>query len=120
MEGYLDKDQWEGFCDDLAKTHEDYEACLEVIGRAFGHKEEAAWLPFAGMSYDPHHDQLFITLGGMSSRYPVHLTHMIDGPRQIHCRGMSAGDMRSILIVAPDKTETLLRLRPAVTPEHPS
>lgn len=44
MEGYLNEDQWEGFCDDLAKTHEGYEACLEVIGRAFGHADTPWWV----------------------------------------------------------------------------
>jgi hypothetical protein len=68
-------------------------------------------MPLAGISYDPHHHQLFISVGGMSSRYPAHLTHMIDGPRQVHVRYNDEGEVSSLIIVAPDKTETCVRLR---------
>jgi Family of unknown function (DUF5335) len=47
----LDKAHWTAFFTDLAKTHHGFEARLEIIGRAFGAQEAAAWLPFAGMSY---------------------------------------------------------------------
>jgi hypothetical protein len=58
-------------------------------------------LPFTSISYDPHHDQVFITLGGISSRYPAHLTHMVEQPRVVN----------SVLVTSGDKTERLLTLR---------
>jgi hypothetical protein len=47
-----------------------------------------------------------------ASDTPAHLTHTIDGPRMVHVGYASDGEVRSLLIVAPDKTETLVRLRP--------
>lgn len=116
MDNPMPKEAWADFFDGFAKTHEDYEACLEVIGRLYGDQEEAAWLPLAGISYDPHHAHLIITVGGMSSRYPAHLTHTIDRPRLVHVGSTPDGEVRSLLIVAPDKTETLVRLRPRPQP----
>jgi hypothetical protein len=68
-------------------------------------------LPFAGMSYDPHHNQIFVTVGGISSRYPVHLTHAINGPTMVHVRHTPEGEVQSILVALSDKTETLVHLR---------
>jgi hypothetical protein len=100
------------FFDDFAKQHHGFEARLEIMGREFGDQEMATWLPFAGISYDPHHQQLFIMVGGVSSRYPVHLTHTIDHPQTIAVREMpEGGEGRAILITARDKTETLVSVR---------
>jgi hypothetical protein len=111
MEGHIEKSQWADFFTDVAKTHHGFEARLEIIGRAFGDQEVAAWLPFAGISYDPHHHQIFITLGGISSRYPVHLTHMIEQPHIVAVRRTPEGTVSSVLVTASDQSETLLTLR---------
>lgn len=111
MDAALDKSQWTTFFDTLSKNQQDCEAHLEIIGRAFGHQEEAAWMPFSGISYDNHHQQLFITVGGISGRYPVHLTHTIDHPTRVHVHYTSPGKVGSVLIVSPEKSETLLHLR---------
>lgn len=117
MDSHIEKAEWLSFCDNFAKTHHGYEARLEIIGRAFGDQEEAAWLPLAGLSYDPHHNQIFVTVGGVSSHYPVHLTHAVDSPTKLHVRQSDKGDLSSILIVSSDKTELLIHLRrqPQVT-----
>jgi hypothetical protein len=112
MDGHIEKAQWSTFFTDFAKTHHGYEARLEIIGRAFGDQEEAAWLPFSGISYDPHHNQIFITVGGISSHYPVHLTHTVEQPRLVHVRQTPEGQVSSLLIAAGDKTEVLVHLRP--------
>jgi hypothetical protein len=111
MEGHIEKAQWLNFFTDFAKTHHGYEARLEIIGRAYGDQEEAAWLPFSGVSYDPHHNQIFVTVGGISSRYPVHLTHMISDPTLVHIHHTPQGEVSSLLVVATDKSETLIHLR---------
>jgi hypothetical protein len=98
------------FCTDFEKIHHGYEARLEIIGRDFGDQEEAAWLPFSGISYDPHHDQVFVTIGGISSRYPVHLTHMIQAPTTIEEHTTPDGELRSLRISNADTT-TLVHLR---------
>jgi hypothetical protein len=70
-----------------------------------------AWLPFSGISYDPHHHQIFVTVGGISSHYPIHLTHTIDSPRTVAVRYTPAGEVSSLLMTSGDKIETLVTLR---------
>jgi hypothetical protein len=85
MTEHIEQAHWEAFLNDFSKTHHGFEARMEIMGRDFGDQEVAAWLPFTGISYDPHHRQIFITVGGISSHYPVHLTHTIGLPA--HCGG---------------------------------
>jgi hypothetical protein len=84
---------------------------MEIIGRDFGDQEVASWLPFTGISYDPHHHQIFITIGGISSHYPVHLTHTIASPRTVAVHDTPAGEVSSLLMTSEDNTETLVTLR---------
>lgn len=111
MTEYIEQMHWEAFLDAVAKKHHGFEARLEVIGRDFGDQEMAAWLPFTGISYDPHHQQIFVTVGGMSNHYPVHLTHTIDSPHMVAVHYTPDGELNSILIVSGDKTEMLVSLR---------
>ena len=111
MEGHSEHAPWSNFFTDLAKAHQGYEARLEIIGSVFGHQEEAAWLPFTGVSYDPHHNQILVTVGGSSSRYPVPLTHTITEPMLLHVHRTPQGAVRSILVVAADTTATVVHLR---------
>jgi hypothetical protein len=111
MTEHIGQAHWEAFLDDFSKTHHGFEARTEIIGRDFGDQEGAAWLPFTGISYDPYHGQIFITVGGISSHYPVHLTHPIAPPRTVAVRYTPAGEVSSLLITSGDKTETLLTLR---------
>ncbi len=107
----IDKARWEKFLDDFSKVHHGYVARIEIIGRQFGDQEEAAWMPLSGISYDPHHDQIFVTVGGISGRYPVHLTHMIDKPTMLHVNRNAEGMVTSLVVVSADKTETIVHLR---------
>ena len=111
MTEHIEPAHWEAFLDDVSKTHHGFEAHMEINGRDFGDQEVAAWLPFTGISYDPHHYQIFMTVGGISSHYPVHLTHTIDSPRTVAVHYTPAGEVSSLLITSGDKTETLLTLR---------
>ena len=111
MTEHIEQAHWEVFFDDFAKKHHGFDARLEIIGREFGDQEMAAWLPFTGISYDPHHHQIFVTVGGISSHYPVHLTHRIDSPRTVAIRTTPDGEITSLLIVSGDKTEMLVSLR---------
>jgi len=112
MEEQIAKDQWAAFLKDFDRTHHGNEARLEIIGRDFGDQEETAWLPLSGISYDPHGDQIIVTVGGISSRYPVHLSHMITHPVQVAVTELTKGTQCSILIEASDETETLVHVRP--------
>ncbi|SRR5712691_3423236 len=111
MTEHIEQAHWGVFFNDFAKKHHGFEARLELISRAFGDQEVAAWLPFTGISYDPNHHQIFITVGGISSHCPVHLTHTIDAPRTVAVRYTPEGEVSSLLVVAGDKTETLVSLR---------
>jgi hypothetical protein len=111
MEEQIAKDHWMTFLNDFHKTHHGYEARIEIVGRDFGDQEETAWLPFSGISYDPHHHQIIVTVGGVSSRYPAHLTHMIDKPTKLQVHHATGEETTAILIVSPDQPETLVHLR---------
>jgi len=111
MTEHIEQAHWEAFLDDFSKTHHGFEAHIEIIGRDFGDQEVAAWLPFTGISYDPHHHQIFITIGGISSHYPVHLTHTIDAPCTMAIHDTTIGEISSLLLTAGDETETLVTLR---------
>ncbi len=108
----IDPARWEAFCDMFSKQHHGYEARIEMMGSSFGDQEMAAWLPFSGLSYDPHHAQLFITVGGISSHYPVHLTHRIDRPQTLAVHNTPEGQVSALHVVSEDKTETLVHLMP--------
>jgi len=111
MTEHIEQAHWEAFLDDFSKTHHGFEAHMEIIGRDFGDQEVAAWLPFTGISYDPHHHQIFITVGGISSHYPIHLTHTIDSPRTVAVHHTPTGEVSSLLMTSEDNTETLVTLR---------
>ena len=111
MTEHIEPAHWGTFFNDFAKKHHGFEARMEVISRAFGDQEVATWLPFTDLSYDPHHNQIFVTVGGISSHYPVHLTHTIDSPHTVAVRYTPAGEVSSLLLVSGDKTETLVSIR---------
>jgi hypothetical protein len=111
MTEHIEHAHWEAFLNDFAKQHHGFDARIEIISRDVGDQDMAAWLPFSGISYDPHHHQIFITVGGISSYYPAHLTHTIDAPRTVAVRYTPEGEISSLLIVSGDTTETLVTLR---------
>jgi len=111
MTEHVTQAHWETFFNDLAKKYHGFKARLEVIGRDFGDQEVAVWLPFSGISYDPHHHQIFVAVGGISSHYPVHLTHAINSPHTVAVRYAPNGEVSSLLITSGDKTELLVTLR---------
>lgn len=111
MTEHIAHTHWRAFFDDVAKKHHGFEARLEVLGRTVGDQEVAAWLPFTGISYDPHHHQIALTLGGISSRYPGHLTHTIAHPRTVAVRSTPEEEVSAVLVESEDATETLIHLR---------
>jgi hypothetical protein len=117
MTEHIEQAHWETFLNDFAKKHHGFDARIEIIGREVGAQEMAAWLPFSGISYDPHHHQIFVTVGGISSHYPVHLTHTVDAPHTLAVRSTPAGEVSALLLTSGDNLETLVTLRrqPALT-----
>ena len=111
MPEHIEQVHWQAFLDDFAKQHHGFDARIEIIGRDFGDQEVASWLPFTGISYDPHYHQIFITVGGISSHYPAHLTHRVERPHTVAVHDTPGGGDSSILIVSEDTTETLVTLR---------
>jgi hypothetical protein len=111
MTEQIERTHWHTFFDDVVKKHHGFDARLEIIGRDFGDQDMATWLPFSGISYDPHHHQIFVTIGGISSHYPVHLTHTINSPHTVAVRYTPTGEVSSLLMTSEDKIETLLTLR---------
>lgn len=111
MEEQIAKEQWAAFLKHVDHTHRGDEARIEIMGREFGDLEETAWLPLSGISYDTHADQIIVTVGGITSRYPAHLTHRIARPIQLTLRQPAEGTSSSIQIVTPDATATLVHFR---------
>lgn len=111
MKEQIAKDQWAAFLKNFDHQHQGNEARIEIMEREFGDQEEAAWLPLSGISYDTHRDQIIVTVGGISSRYPAHLTHMVSQPTELMVIEPSEGALNAILIVASDDTKTLLHFR---------
>ena len=107
----IEKDQCAAFLANFDKTHHGDEACLEIVGRECGDQMLTTWLPFSGVSYDTHADQLIITVGGTRSCSLAHLTHMIDQATQLLVLRAGGGNVCSLLMVAPDTTETFVHLR---------
>jgi hypothetical protein len=70
---------WEAFLNHVAKKHHGFDARLEIIGRDFGDQDMAAWLPFSGISYDPHHHQIFVTVGASAAEF-IPLSFWYDAP----------------------------------------
>ena len=110
MTEHIAQAHWEAFLNDVAKKHHGFDARLESIGRDFGDQDMAAWLPFSGISSDPYHHQIFVTVGGISSHDPIHLTHTIDSPRTVAVRSTPAGEVSALLMTSGDQTETLVSL----------
>jgi hypothetical protein len=108
MAEQIEPAQWADFFAEVTKAHHGCEASLDISGRTFGDQEATAWLPFTGISYDPHHAQIFIMLGSNSSHSPVHLTHQIVYPWIVAVHRTPEGEVRGVLVVSEDKTERRL------------
>ena len=50
----VDKKRWDGFLDQLSKGLEGRRAEISVASLDLGSQVEAEWLPFLGMTYEPH------------------------------------------------------------------
>jgi hypothetical protein len=111
MAEQIEPAQWANFFTEVTRAYDGCEAHLERSGRAFGDQEATTWLPFTGISYDPHHAQIFITLGGSSSHAPVHLTHQIAHPWIVAVHRTPEGEVHGVLVVSEDKTERRLTFR---------
>jgi hypothetical protein len=62
MTEHMAQVHWETFLNAFAKKHHGFAARIEIIGRDCGDQEMAAWLSFSGISYDPHHHQIYVTV----------------------------------------------------------
>ena len=109
MAEQIEPAQWANFFTEVTRAYDGCEAHLEISGRAFGDQEAATWLPFTGISYDPHHAQIFITLGGSSGHAPVHLTHQIAHPWIVAAH--RTAEERCTVCSYEDKTERRLTFR---------
>jgi len=110
MTEHIEQAHWEAFLNDFSKTHQGFAARRESMGRDVGDQAAAAGLPCTGISYDPHHRQIFSTVGGSSSHSPVHLTHTLASPRTVAVRDTPAGEVSSLLMTAEDNPETRVTL----------
>src|SRR5713101_6663240 len=79
MTEHIEQAHWGVFFNDFAKKHHGFEARLELISRAFGDQEVAAWLPFTGIRIKLSIDSLRKHDGFVVLTYTL-LQHLRGGP----------------------------------------
>ncbi|MFZ5509638.1 MAG: DUF5335 domain-containing protein [Pseudomonadota bacterium] len=72
----LSRARWQAYLDRLSAALPTGQIEIEVTGLGLGAHVEAEWLPFMGISYDPHNDIITVIAQGVD--------HIIRQPRQIH------------------------------------
>jgi hypothetical protein len=96
----------------LTKEQEGTDVTIEVVGEDFGDQVEVERLPFAYIAYDDKDDVVIVAVGGVSSRYPVLLRHLIEHPQKIYSDGTVAEALTTIDIIGDDGAQTLVSFRP--------
>ena len=64
----LEKAEWHGYFDRMAKALRGKRAEIEVASLELGDQIEAEWVPLLGVTYDPKSDVLEIALDGLDHR----------------------------------------------------
>jgi len=76
------RSEWPQLTDRLSADHEGHDVTIEVLDPEGGDNPMVERMPFAGITYD-HKDDVVVSVGGGSPRYPVVLRHLIQHPQEI-------------------------------------
>lgn len=98
----LDKKEWRGWFDAIAKELPAKHVEIEVAALSIGSQIEAEWLPLLGIAYDEKIDLLEILLDG--------LDHLIRHPREVHVDRGIAG-LNAMVVVDGDGFRQVIKLR---------
>ncbi|MEU0094831.1 DUF5335 family protein [Kribbella sp. NPDC006257] len=102
----LDREQWESALDQLTKRHDGDYITIEVLDASLGDQLEVERLPFRYATYDRRDDTVVIAVGGITTRFPVVLRHLISKPATVSIAEES--EPAAMLITDTDSTSTLV------------
>jgi hypothetical protein len=99
---FVDKAQWEAFCNRLSRQLEGAQAEIEVAALGLGDQIEAEWVPLRGISYDPKDDVFEIAV--------ENLDHLIHKPRSLAVQREGA-KVESLAVETESGDRHIVRLR---------
>jgi hypothetical protein len=107
----LEKTEWLGYFDRMAKALLGKRAEIEVASLELGAQIEAEWVALLGVTYNPKNDVLEIALDG--------LDHLVPKPRQVYVDEGSAG-LDSFEVINHTSVRHIVRLRAPLMLPAPS
>lgn len=107
----LEKTEWHGYFDRMAKALLGKRAEIEVASLELGDQIEAEWVALLGVTYDPRNDVLEIALDG--------LDHLVPKPRQVYVDEGLAG-LDSFEVIDHAGVRHIVRLREPLMLPAPS
>jgi hypothetical protein len=97
----IDKAEWKGYFDRMAKSLEGKNVEVDVEALAIGSQVEARWLPLLGISFEPRDDLLAVMAEG--------LNHLIRRPLAVYAEE-KMGEVVSIEVVDDEDYRHILKL----------
>ena len=114
MKGEIPQDQWQTYLDDFSKRNSGRPADLEVLSEELGTQEEAAMLPFEGITLETKGSMassVEIMLGGKGAADNRNVTHTVTQVRLIVPKIGTDGREDALEIEAEDGTKIILVFR---------
>jgi hypothetical protein len=99
---FVDKAQWEAFCNRLTRQLQGAQAEIEVAALRLGDQIEAEWVPLLGISYDPKDDVFQVAV--------ENLDHLVRKPQSLALQQQGAR-LESLAIETVDGERHIVRLR---------
>lgn len=114
MKGEIPQEQWQTYLDDFSKRNSGRLADLEVLSEELGTQEEAAMLPFEGITLETKGSMassVEIMLGGKGAADDRNVTHTVTQVRLIVPKIGTDGREDALEIEAEDGTKIILVFR---------
>ena len=111
MKGEIQQEQWQAYLDDFSKRNSGRMADLQVLSEELGTQEEAALMPFEGITLETKGSlasSVEIMLGGRGSTDDRNLTHTITEVRHLVPKTGLDGRQEALEIEAGDGAKTIL------------
>lgn len=99
---FVDKAQWEAFCNRVSRQLEGAQAEIEVAALGLGDQIEAEWAALRGIAYDPKDDVFEVAVEA--------LDHLIRRPRTLAIQQEGA-KILSLAVVTEEGETHIVRLR---------
>jgi hypothetical protein len=106
--------EWREVLDRLTREHAGDDVSIEVLTAEFGDGREAERMPLAYIEYDPKADEFIVAVGGLDSRYPVVLRHLIAHPKAVLLDSARPEVPVAVEVLGPDDSRTLISVHKRV------